>query len=142
MRTKLEQASSFLGLVLEAPPALDTLTDDQLTEVIEWASFSHCEASDNNVYAGAAPTCLLALLPSDHYLQLWRLGLINNPYGLCEWEPEDVARDLESGAQETCGMPAVGSREYCGDELSVCAHHMLLEIPGEHKSSRKDPRPD
>ena len=75
--SEIELTESLLGLVIPDPPGvaeLSNLTDGEREAVNEWAGTCHAEASDNDVKAGPAPDCLLALLPDEHYLQRWRRG--------------------------------------------------------------------
>lgn len=117
---ELNLLHDILGLVLErVPPEADfqALSSAERQEIIDWAGFMHSEAGDNNVLAGAAPESLRGLLPPDHYLQKWREGQKNRPYGRCEWGGDD----------DQCEEDAVCSRDLDGFELNVCRTH--LEAP-------------
>lgn len=65
--------SLMLADVELSADAVDTLTKQEMIRVIDWCAAMHYEASDNPIRARCAPKCLRRLLPSDHYLQTWRV---------------------------------------------------------------------
>jgi uncharacterized protein (DUF427 family) len=73
--TQITHDALLLVLPAEEIPDLSKLTTPQRFAVRQWARDVHDEANDNDIAATAAPACLRQLLPPDHYLQRWRVGL-------------------------------------------------------------------